>query len=266
MAVVATLILLSSSLLCLEMKQVEDEIISRISLSHVVYQGHDTYGMKIISDVESNGVLTEFCNTFLNENFLYVDYLVKDVMVSYLKERDHTIHEPDKVISNYREYLIKNKEKLYPVIGVFAAYLKAKGQVIEDGTPLTKEKIDLVDFKALAVRNIIPLKFSDSGKLMYKICVAGEGFVDYAERNTQVEAFAFDTIMNAFKDGSLEPITERCSHIVDYLKLSTEADTAIRRAQGVFWALLFVNQDFEKLLLDQYIEKKDYLPFIVESF
>ena len=256
----------SNPLTAFDKKEVEEEIMSRLSLNHEVYQGRDMYSIKTIKDIESDAVLSRLCNAFLAENYFYVDYLVKDLFFSFLENKDQSIEEPERVISLYKKYLEKNKKQLIPMISLFASYLKAKGHVIGAMEDLPKEKISLADLKAVAVRNILPLKLSDDSSVIYKLCVAGEGFVDYEKRNAQLEAFTFETIFNASKDGSLKPILNKCGQVVERLNLSTETDVALKRAQGVFWGLLFTDADFQKLLINQYNKKKSYLLFLLEHF
>ncbi len=244
-------------------QDVEKEILSRFSLNHTVYQGGSGFSMKIIEKTESTDTLSRLCDSFLSENFLLIDYMVKDLMVTYLKTRDQSIKEPDEIIARYKLFMNENKEKLAPVISMFASYLRWKGQEITGIEASSKQEITLSEFKAAAVRNILPLKFSDKGQIMYKICVAGEGFIDYGARNAVLEAFTFDTVMNALKNDSLKPITDKPIQIVKELNLSNDMDTAIKRAQGIFWALLFKDPEFQKLLMDPYQEKKAYLPFII---
>lgn len=244
-------------------QDVEKEILSRFSLNHMTYQGKSAYSMKIIDKTESKDILAQLCDSFLSENFLYVDYMVKELMVAYLQNRDKSINDPDKIIAHYKMFIKENKEKLNPIIFMFASYLKWKGQEVTGMEENPKQKVTLSELKALAVRNILPLKFNEKGQLMYKICVAGEGFEDYDHRNAALEAFTFDTVMNALKKDSLKPITARPNQIVKKLNLSTDMDTAVKRAQGVYWAILFKDPEFQKLLMNQYQKKKAYLPFVI---
>ncbi len=253
----------SNPLTAFDKKEVEEEMMSRLSLNHEVYQGRDMYSIKIIKDIESDAILPGLCNDFLIENFFYVDYLVKDLFFSFLENKDQSIQEPDRVIDQYKKYLEKNKKLLIPIISLFASYLKAKGHVIGAMEDLPKEKISLADLKAVAVRNILP-KLSDDGSIIYKLCVAGEGFMDYEKRNAQLEAFTFETIFNESKDRSLKLVLKKCSQVVERLNLSTEKDIALKRAQGVLWGLLFTDADFQKLLINQYNKKKSYLLFSLE--
>ena len=256
----------SSSLTAFDKTEVDEEIMSRLSLYHEVYPEFDGYSVKIVRDIKTDAVLPSLCNAFLTENHFYVDYLVKDLVLSFLKNRDRSITEPDRVIDQYKKYLEQNKEQLIPVISLFASYLQGKGHVIKALEKHPKEKISISVLKAVAVRHILPKKLSDDGSVTYKLCVAGEGFADYKKRNAQLEAFTFETIFNASKDGSLEPVLKKCSQVAARLNLSTETDIALKRAQGVFWGLLFTDTDFEKLLMGQYNTKKSYLLFLLEPF
>lgn len=259
----AFLIFLKFPLYAVQIEDVEKEILSRISLNHTVYQGKSGYSMKIIDKTESDDVLSQLCDSFLSENYLYVDYMVKELMVTYLRNKDQSIKDPDEVLAQYKLFINKNKEQLDPIISMFASYLKWKGQEVTGIEESPKQKITLSELKAIAVRNILPLKFNEEGRLMYKVCVAGEGFEDYTARNANLEAFTFDTILNALKNNSLNSLTEKPNQLVKKLKLSNDTDTAIKRAQGVYWAILFTDSDFQKLLMDQYEQKKAYLPFVL---
>jgi len=247
----------------IQKQDVEKEILSRFSLNHTVYEGGSGFSMKIIDKTESTDALSRLCDSFLTENFLFVDYMLKDLMVTYLKTRNQNIKEPDEITARYTLFINENKEQLDPVISMFVSYIRWKGQEVTGIEASSKQEITLSELKALAVRNILPLKFTDKGQIMYKICVAGEGFIDYSARNSVLEAFTFDTVMNALKNESLKPITDKPIQVVKKLNLSSDMDTAIKRAQGVFWALIFKDPEFQKLLMDEYQNKKAYLPFII---
>jgi hypothetical protein len=104
-------------------------------------------------------------------------------------------------------------------------------------------------------------KTRKGGKPEVRICVAGEGYKDYPDRNKKLEAFLFESVFNGLTKGKLDKKIEEFMNIVARLNLSTDNDTAIKRAQGAFWWFFFQDKDFEKILLDSYNNKKDYLPF-----
>jgi len=191
--------------------------------------------VKIIPKIESDTPLSRLGNDFFEDNFLYVDYLTK--------------HD-----ENYTESITQ----------VFGTYLLAKGQKISGLVEKLKERFSLCDLKATAIRFIFPSKVTKKGKIGTRICVTGEGFLDYSERNINLEAFTFYAIFNEIKKEEasfLMPRIQEYSKLAVSLKLSTNERDLLKRAQGLMWALFYNDKDFEKMLIDCYQKKAEYLPF-----
>jgi SepF-like predicted cell division protein (DUF552 family) len=123
--------------------------------------------VKIITEIKSDTTLSKIGNDFFKENFLFVDYLTK-----------HT--------ENYLE----------SITHVFRMYLQMNGHEISGFIEKPKKKFSIHDLKATAVRFIFPVLVTKEGKIGTRICVTGEGFKDYSERNIDFEAFTFDAIFN----------------------------------------------------------------------
>jgi hypothetical protein len=245
-------------------KELEKEIINRLVLKHSTHQNRNFYYIEILNEIKSGKEISDLGNQFIEDNYLYLDYFTKDLNSSFFKNRDQSNEEPDAVKQEFNEYLKKNKESLKPFIELFRLFLKSRGHGLTGfaGEPKIKE-FTFVQMKAVAVRNIFPNKMTASGRPGVKICVAGEGYNDYPDRNKHLEAFSFESVMNGLKKGKLDKKIEGFMNIVGKLKFSTDNDTAIKRAQGAFWWFFFNDKDFEKLLLDSYKSKKDYLPFVI---
>ncbi len=143
-------------------------------------------------------------------------------------------------------------------------YLLAKGQKISGLVEKPKEKFSLHDLKATAIRFIFPSKVTKEGKIGTRICVTGEGFLDYSERNIDFEAFTFYAIFNEIKKEEasfLMPRLQEYNKLAVRLKLSTNEQDLLKRAQGLMWALFYNDKDFEKMLIDCYQKKAEYMPF-----
>jgi hypothetical protein len=191
--------------------------------------------IKIKTEIESNTALSELGNAFFRENYLYVDYLTKH-----------------------------DESYLESISQVFGLYLISKGESVSGFSDITQTKFSLHDLKSTAVRFMFPTKVTKEGKIGVRICVTGEGFRDYSERNIDFEAFTFDAIFNEIKkeDASfLMPRIQEYGKLARELKLSTDEKDLLMRAQGALWALFYNDKDFEKMLIECYQAKSDYMPF-----
>ena len=245
-------------------KELEKEIMNRLVLKHSTHQNRNLYHIEILKECKSGEEIPGLGDQFIEDNYLYIHYFTKDLTTAFLKNRDQSIQDQDAVKKEFNEYLIENKEILKPIVELFSLFLKSKGHGLTGfvGEPKKKE-FTFDQMKAIAVRNILPYKMTKSGKPGVKICVAGEGYKDFPDRNKHLEAFSFESVMNGLKQGKLDKKIEAFMNVVGKLKFSTDNDTAIKRAQGAFWWFFFHDKDFEKLLLDSYNNKKDYLPFVI---
>ena len=57
------------------------------------------------------------------------------------------------------------------------------------------------------------------------------------------------------------PRIQEYGKFVRELKLSTDEKDLLMRAQGALWALFYNDKDFEKMLIECYQEKSEYMPF-----
>jgi ribose 5-phosphate isomerase RpiB len=191
--------------------------------------------IKITNEIESDTALSKLGNEFFNENFLYIDYLTKH-----------------------------DESYLESITQVFGLYLISKGEKTTGFSDNTQKDFSLHDLKATAVRFMFPTKVTKEGKIGVRICVTGEGFRDYSERNINFEAFTFDAIFNEIKKEDASFLMTRIQEygkLARELKLSTSENDLLIRAQGALWALFYNDKDFEKMLIECYQKKSEYMPF-----
>ena len=108
------------------------------------------------------------------------------------------------------------------------------------------------------------MKVTEDGKIGTRICVTGEGFRDYSDRNINFEAFVFDAIFNELKKKEksfLLPRIGEYSKLAMTFKLSTDEQDLLKRAQGFMWAMFYKDKDLEKMIIECYRNKAEYLPF-----
>lgn len=194
-------------------------------------------GMKFTEEIESNTPLSKLGNDFFRENFLYLDYISK-----------------------------QTEEYMESITEFFGSYLLAKGQKISDFTEKPKKRFSVHELKATAVRFMYPVIVTKEGKIGTRICVTGEGFIDYSKRNINFEAFTFDTIFAEIKkkDSFLLARIHEYNKLAVTLKLSANEKDLLKRAQGFMWAMFYKDMDFEKMLIDCYQRKAEYMPFEIK--
>jgi len=195
--------------------------------------------VKIMPVIESDTPLAKLGNGFFEDNILHIDYLTK--------------HD-----TNYMESVVR----------FFCLYLVAKNHKTSGFDDQPKKSYSLHDLKATAVRFFFPMKVTEDGKIGTRICVTGEGFRDYPERNLDFEAFIFNAIFSELKKKEksfLLPRIQEYNKLAVALGLSTDEKVLLTRAQGFMWAMFYMDKDLEKLILDSYQKKAKYLPFKLVS-
>jgi hypothetical protein len=246
-------------------KELEKEIMNRLVLKHTPYQDRNLYNVEIIKEIKSEKELSDLCNQFIADNYLYLDYFIIDLFTAFLKNQNKSREDPDAFKQEFYKYVIENKEFLFPFVEIFGLFLESKNHGLTgfDGQP-KKKVFTLTQLKAIAIRNIFPYKMTKSGNPAVKICVAGEGYKDFPDRNKQLEAFSFESVMNGIEKTELYNRIQALSNDIGKLNFSTDNEAAIKRAQGAIWWSFFQDKEFEKILLDSYNKKKGYLPFVIK--
>lgn len=192
-------------------------------------------GIKFSTEIESDSSLTTLGNDFFKENKLYIDYISK-----------------------------QSEEYMDKILYLFELYLISKDSEISGFVEKPKQEISIHDLKATGVRFFFPTTVTEEGKIGTRICVTGEGFRDYEKREIYLEAFSFHTIFNEIlkkQDSYILPRVSEYNKLANQLKLSNNNEDLLKRAQGFMWALFYADSDFEKILLDSYHDKEEYLPF-----
>lgn len=239
---------------------VQNEIMCRFVLVHSVLNENDYFYPEITKDAGESNPLSSLCNKFITDNHLHLDYLVNEETIQYLNSKDESITDPSAIVKNFSQHLNNREDFVAEVRLFFGLFLKSKGYEIVDFIEKTRETFSFKELKAIAVRNIYPTK-TPQGKLIFKVCVACEGYKDLPKRNTHLEAFSFQVVFNANKSETFKMLLENCQSIANHLHLSSEDDVHVERFQGCFWSLLFQDERFADFLKKSYSKKKSYLPF-----
>ena len=246
-------------------QELENEIMNRLVLRHTVNQERNLYYIEIIEVIKSEKELSDLGNQFIAANYLYIDYFTKDLIPAFFKDQKKSREDPDSLKQEFNKYVIENKEFLTPVVEMFGLFLQSKDHGLTGFAGQSKKKVfTLAQLKAIAVRNIFPNTMTSSGKPGIKICAAGEGYKDFPDRNIQLEAFSFESVMNGLKKSELYERIESFRNNIVKLNFSTDNETAIMRTQGAIWWEFFHDKEFEKMLLESYNKKKDYLTFVIK--
>ena len=243
----------------------EEEILNRFVLVRTVFHEKDLYYVEIIKKAKNENSLSIQCDEFIKENYFYLDYLVKEEMVSYLNNKDENIKDPVEIVKSFSPYLKLNEDFSTHVADFFNLFLKSKGYEVANFVEEPKKVYTFEEFKTTAVRNVFPTKGAEEGKLIYKLCVGGEGYKDYPNRNIYLEAFAFEIIFKERNSDIFNKVLKNCEDVIKKLQFSTDYETLIKRVQGSIWSVMFLDERFANILKEGYNTKKNYLPFRITT-
>ncbi len=150
---------------------------------------------------------------------------------------------------------------------VVDSFLKGQGGELEGFSGRKKPRqLPLADLLKVAARFFYPAGISKSGKFRAHICVGINGLKDYeGERDLLVEAFCYQSIWTELGSPQVGIHDEFITILGEIRKLGLSSDekTRIARAQGAAWIAMATNPKLKKLLLSNYRERQQILPFVL---
>ncbi|MFK8044637.1 MAG: hypothetical protein AB8B72_04030 [Crocinitomicaceae bacterium] len=195
---------------------------------------------------------------FVNENEWYIDYL-KGNFSSYKKD---TILLEIKDSTELQKQFISNLKK----DTTFNSILKKVEEKINKPKTFVSDTISLDQLMNYAVKFFLITGINENGHYLGQVCGGHNGLRFTNEtRNPHVEAFCFATIFENY-DGKLYSMqAELINGIKEVIKvkLGTNIDDRLLRAQGALFLVMKNNKTLKKLLLKTYKKKREYLPFVI---
>lgn len=150
---------------------------------------------------------------------------------------------------------------------LFGRYLSERGIVL-DGYDYSRphSAVRMEDVINVAVRFFYPDGFLQDGSIDTRICVGRNGMKDFqGTRNLALEAFAYSAILREVfepKHG-VRGEFDRVNALMNQVGLSSDPEVRLTRAQGMMWGHMAQSQQLRAALLDEYLAKREYLPFVI---
>jgi hypothetical protein len=147
-----------------------------------------------------------------------------------------------------------------------AVMLELTEKVIEKTVP--KDTITMNTLLNSAVKFFYVYKITEDGYYAGKVCEVLNGLAETESvRKPFVEAFALASIIEHYVDEEYNMYNELANAIKELYKINLGVDNKERllRARGAVFMQMFYNQKLRDMLLYEYKQQKEYLPFVLRG-
>jgi hypothetical protein len=217
--------------------------------------GEREYLMKTIIKIDTNSCFSDL----INNNGQYIDYLLTHFSDNSNYEKLMDINDTLKLQNEF----IKSLEN----DSVFNSEMNKLTKKITDKSNYVPDTISMDGLLNIAVKYFSIIKINKDGYYVGKVCTGINGLKQTdKERNPQIEAFCFTTILNNYQGEQFNMYNEFVTGIKELYKinLGIENDDRLLRAQGAMYMFMRNNEKLKELLLFEYENKKEYLPFVLK--
>ncbi|MFW6327189.1 MAG: hypothetical protein ACOC2F_02665 [Bacteroidota bacterium] len=217
--------------------------------------GEREYLMKTINEIDPNSCFSDL----VNNNGQYIDYLRTHFADNSNYEKLMAINDTIELQNKF----IKSLEK----DSLFNTEMSKLTKKITDRSNYTPDTISMDELLNIAVKYFLIVKINKDGYYAGKVCTGINGLKQTEkERKPQVEAFCFTTILNNYQGEQFNMYDEFVKGIKELYKinLGIENEERLLRAQGAMYMFMRNNDKLKELLLVEYENKKEYLPFVLE--
>ena len=137
-------------------------------------------------------------------------------------------------------------------------------KTIQNSEP--KDTINVDDLLNIAVKYFSIVKLTDDGYYAGKVC-AGLNDIKKTEtkRKPFVEAFCFSSILKHYQSKEFNMYGEFVKAIdeLNKVNLGIDREERLLRAQGAMFLIMRNNENLKRMLLKEYEENKNFLPFVI---
>ncbi len=223
-------------------------------ISKQIYEGEEYLNVFVISKLDTN---TKF-GKFINENYLYTDYLYKTFSDYSNYEKLKAINDSNELRNVFLTDLLQDT-LFNAMMDKFLARICNKPDFIPD-------TITINELMNIAVKFFYLPKISEQGNYHIQICVGINGIKNtLKKRRPQVEAFCFSSIFTHGNSGDFNIQKEFRSTVGKLYKLSlgNNLEERLLRAQGAVYMMMRDNDVLKNMLLSEYKKNMNYLPFVI---
>lgn len=216
--------------------------------------GEDAYLIQSVNEIDSNSCFSGL----VNNNREYIDYLRTHFSDDSNYDKLMAISDTIELQAEF----IKSLEK----DSAFNSEMKKLTKKITDKSNYVPDTVSIDKLLNIAVKYFMIMEIDKDGNYVGKICTGINGLADTEnKRYPQVEAFCFSTIVNNYQGEQFNMYNEFVKGIRELYKihLGIEDSERLLRAQGAMYMIMRHNEALKELLLLEYENKKEYLPFVL---
>lgn len=217
--------------------------------------GEKEYLLKTVNKIDTTSCFSEL----VNNNKQYIDYLRTHFSDNSNYEKLMSISDTIELQNEF----IKSLER----DSTFNEVMHTLTEKISDKSNYIPDTISMDEMLNIAVKYFSIIKINEDGHYVGKVCTGINGLKQTEkERKPQIEAFCFSTILNNYKAEQYNMYNEFVKGIKELYKinLGIESDDRLLRAQGAMYLFMRNNDKLNELLLSEYENKKEYLPFVLK--
>jgi hypothetical protein len=213
------------------------------------------YLIKTVNILDSNSCFSDL----INNNGQYIDYLRTNFADN----------------SNYKELMeitdtIELQNEFIKALESDSTFNNAMNKLTEkitDESQFIPDTVSMDKLLNIAVKFFSIINITKEGYYSGKVCTGINGLEQTEkERKPQIEAFCFTTIMNNYQGEQFNMYNEFVKGIKELYKinLGIENDDRLLRAQGAMYMFMRNNDKLRELLIIEYENKIEYLPFVLK--
>lgn len=218
------------------------------------------YGKKEVLLKRVNKIDANFCfSDLINNNQKYIGYLLTHFSGNIDYKSLTAINDATILQDKFIE-MLKNNKTFNNVMS------KLTNKVIKKST-FKSDTISVDELLNIAVKYFSVTKIGDKGRYHGKVCAGINGIKQTESvRSPQVEAFCFSSILNNYNGENFKMYNEFVKGIKELYKINLGVDKKekLLRAQGAMYVFMRNNKKLKDLLLYEYENKKEYLPFVLK--
>ena len=223
------------------------------SIEKVKY-GEREFLKRTVNKLEGNDCFS----SLVNDNSQYIYYLQTHFSNSSLTKQLYKIAD-SVVLQN--EFI-----KSLQTDSTFNNAMYQLTEKLTNGSQYTPDTVTIDDLLNVAVKYFSIIKINEKGNYAGKVCAGINGIKQTEiQRKPQIEAFCFTTILNNYKGEKFNMHNEFIKGMKELYKfnLGIDKDERLLRAQGAMYQYMRTNTNLKDLLLFEYQNKKQYLPFVL---
>jgi hypothetical protein len=199
---------------------------------------------------------TESCvKNLVNNNIQYIDYLLTH-FITKENYSDLVLIEDTVEIQAQFENQLKNDSLFNSIMTELA------DKTINN--KLEKDSVNIDYVVNVAVKYFAILSINEEGHFSTRICT-GFNLIKETEpeRNPHIEAFAFSSVFKNLSSENYNLYGDFVTFVrnIYTLNLGTVKEEKLLRAQGALFMAMRENSKLKEMLIDEYSEKKEFLPF-----